>query len=139
MFIREDNLFPAALIFEQANGNRLDQNDRLLIEKSGLSHCFAERIEAALIDALNDGPPLSYRSTAYWALSKRFNRKLIPAFKSWMNRELQEQDGGALYQLLIALDNLGEPVFADDRMGSYSATDTGLNIRDAKDYLDNHP
>jgi len=139
VLIREDNLFSVALIFEQANGNRLDQNDRLLIEKSGLSHCCAESLEAALIEALNARPPLSYRSSAYWALSKRFNGSLIPAFKTWMIRELQEQDGGALYQLLIALDNLGEPVFGDDRKGSYSAMDTGLNIRDAKDYLDNHP
>lgn len=136
MEISADNLFLVALIFEQANGNRLDENDVLLIEKSTLSNCSAEYLEAALVESLNAGRPTSYRASVYWALGKRFNRELIPDFKKWMAQELQNQEFGAVYQLLIALDNLEEPVFGNDRNGSYSAMDTKLNVRDAKIYLE---
>lgn len=136
MEVSEDNLFVVALIFEQANGNLLGENDILLIENSGLSNCSAELLEAMLVEALNTERSPSYRSTAYWALSKRFNRELIPVFKKWMGEELQNQESAAVYQLLIALDNLEEPVFGEDRNGSFSATDTSLNVRDAKIYLE---
>lgn len=135
MEVTEDNLFVVALIFEQANGNVLGENDILLIANSGLSNCSVELLEAMLVEALNTERSPSYRNTAYWALSKRFNRELIPVFKKWMGEELQKQESAAVYQLLIALDNLEEPVFGEDRNGSFSATDTGLNVRDAKIYL----
>lgn len=136
MEVSEDNLYVAALVFEQANGNRLDENDVRLIQNAGLGNCAPEFLEAALVEALTAEPPASYRSMAYWALSKRFNNGLIPLFKKWMHRELGNQESGAVYQLLIALDNLEEPVFGSDRNGSVSAADTLLNVRDATIYLE---
>ena len=136
MEVSEDNLYVAALVFEQVNGNLLDKNDVQLIKNAGLDNCAAEFLEAALVEALNAERTPSYRSMAYWALSKRFNRSLIPLFKKWLHRELDNQESGAVYQLLIALDNLEEPAFGNDRNGSFSAADTPLNVRDAAIYLE---
>lgn len=136
MEISEENLLVTALIFEQANGNRLGENDIQVIEAAGLSGASAELLEEALLEALNAERPSAYRSTAYWALSKRFNRELIPYFMKWMKKELENSEPGAVYQLLIALDNVEEPVFGKDRNGSVSVMDAGLNVRDARTYLE---
>lgn len=53
-----------------------------------------------------------------------------------INQELEKEQYEAVYQIMIAIDNLGERVFGKDRKGSYSITDTKLNIRDAKHYLE---
>ena len=75
------------------------------------------------------------RAVAYWALSKRYDKALIPDFKNWLKIELASKDKTAVYQILIALDNVDEPVFGKDRDGGYAAHETTLNIRDAENYL----
>lgn len=136
-FTRE-NILDIALIFEEANGNTLDVNDSHLVKNSGLSDLSANEIEQMLVDTINQNKTPEYRGSAYWALGKRFNKKLLPVFKKWLAFEVESNNTDALYQLLIALDNLEEQVFGEDREGSYGASDTELNIRDAKAYLENH-
>lgn len=41
----------------------------------------------------------------------------------------------AVYQLLIALGNMGEPVFNKDREGGSAIYETELNLKDAREYL----
>lgn len=136
-FTRE-NILDIALIFEEANGNTLDANDSLLVKNSGLSELSANEIERMLVDTINQNKTPAYRGTVYWALGKRFNKKLLPVFKKWLAVEVELNNADALYQLLMALDNLEERVFGKDREGSYGATDTELNMRDAKVYLERH-
>lgn len=134
-FTRE-NILDIALIFEEANGNTLDANDVLLVKNSGLSDLPVSEVERMLVESITQDKSPEYRGSAYWALGKRNNKKLLPEFKIWLANEIESNNAGALYQLLIALDNLEEHVFGEARGGSYGATDTELNIRDAKVYLE---
>lgn len=130
----DENLLDIALIFERANGNALDDNDSLSVEKSGLTEYSPEELESMLIASLGDAEP-EYRSTSYWALGKRYNIELVPLFNKWLESEVQRKEHDSIYQILIALDNLEIPVFGEDREGSYSSMDIELNLRDARVHL----
>lgn len=132
-----DNLLDIALIFEQANGNNLGDNDALLVKNSGLDHCQPEELEKLIISTIVDADP-EYRSKAYWVLGKRFNKNLVHSFNEWLEVELNKKNPDLVYQILIALDNQGLSVFGTDRDGSYSSQEADLNMRDARLYLDNH-
>lgn len=73
------------------------------------------------------------RGQAYWALGKKLDRALLPFFREKLRLELS-RDMFAAYQILIALDDLGEQPFGSDRSG-YSIHDYDLNRRDAEAYL----
>ena len=137
MKFSEENLLDITLILEQANGNILNDNDALLVKKSGLAHYSPEELETLLVNSI-DSTELEYRGKAYWVLGKRFNTKLIPKFNEWLEKEFMSQNSDQAYQILIALDNLGLPAFGEDRDGSYSILDKELNLRDAKFYLNSH-
>jgi hypothetical protein len=74
------------------------------------------------------------RAQAYWALGKKLDRTLLPFFREKLRLELC-RDRFAAYQILIALDDLGEQPFGSDRSG-YGCHDYDLNRRDAEAYLD---
>ena len=97
------------------------------------SHWQQELILAIDQDKLEDSE--AYR-LAYWALSKRFDPNLVTPFRRWLKRELEGADGQAIFQLMIGLDNLDEPVFDPSRSG-YASFEEELNRRDASHYL-NH-
>ena len=48
--------------------------------------------------------------------------------------ELENENGIAVFQILIGLDRLDEPVFDKSRTGQ-AVDETELNIKDAKQYL----
>ena len=139
MKIKEDQFDAIAYIFELNNGNVLDDYEYKVIDKSGFKDIPADVLTDAILDNLNDDHSMdtTYRILAYWALSKRFDTNLLPFFRDKLKLELSIDGIPAVFQLLIALDNLDQPVFGDDRDGSFSADDTELNIRDAKAYLEN--
>ena len=134
MKFTEENLLDIALIFEQANGNVLNSGDVAIVNNSGFIQFTPEELESMLIDSIADSEP-EQRSRVYWVLGKRYNHNLLPKFKDWLKLEVATDNVQVIYQLLIALDNLEEPVFGKDRDGSYSSLDTELNIRDANVYL----
>ena len=74
------------------------------------------------------------RGQAYWALGKKLDHALLPYFREKLRLELR-RDMFAVYQILIALDDLGEEPFGSDRSG-YNCHDYDLNRRDAEAYLD---
>ena len=133
----EDNLLDIALIFEQANGNTLNDNDALLVKNSGLDHYEPKELEKLIASSIDDAEP-EYRRKAYWVLGKRFNINLVPSFNKWLKIELNNKNPDLVYQILIALDNLELPAFGTDRDGSYSAQESDLNLRDARLYLENY-
>lgn len=137
MKLTNDQLEGAAYIFEKAHGNRKTDYEEEMIMASSLTDLSPGDLEKVIVDGLNTGvyEDSFERVSAYWALSKRFNKDLIPAFKNWLKKELVLADPRTVYQLLIALGNIGEPVFNPDREGGSSVMETELNLRDATDYL----
>ncbi len=62
------------------------------------------------------------------------HKKTIAEYKKWLRTELENENGIAVFQILIGLDRLDEPAFNESRTGR-GADETELNIRDAKQYL----
>ena len=93
-------------------------------------------MENIIVDGLNSGiyKNEGERVSGYWSLSKIGNRNLIAEYKKWLRTELENENGIAVFQILIGLDRLGEPVFNENRTGQ-GVDETELNIRDAKQYL----
>jgi len=137
MKLSEDNLLDIAIIFEQANGNTLNDNDAMLVKNSGFDRYQPKELEELIASSIDDAEP-EYRSKAYWVLGKRFNINLVPSFNKWLEMELNNKNSDLVYQILIALDNLELPAFGTDRDGSYSVQESDLNLRDARLYLENH-
>jgi hypothetical protein len=84
------------------------------------------RLKAALVEFTDRGGHGS------WSLGKAYDPSLIPVFCRVMRREL-DGDGYELYQAMIALDNLGEDVFA--RRSLMSNLDVDDNRALARAYL----
>ncbi|WP_242132293.1 hypothetical protein [Aestuariivivens marinum] len=124
-------------IFERAHGNIKTDYENEVINMSGLSKFEHSFLERNIVNDLDKGVynNSTDRISAYWVLGKRFNRNLIPAFQKWLRYELDSNDAIAVYQILIALGNMDEPVFNPKRNGSYASWEAELNIEDAKDYL----
>lgn len=133
----KDQFQALAYIFEQDNGNEKSEYELEIIANSGLSKLVPKELEKSVTEALNNGiyNGTEERISAYWALGKRFNTDLIPFFRTWLKQEIELNDAQAVYQILIALDNLEEPVFNPDRNGSYASFESELNMRDAIEYL----
>lgn len=68
----------------------------------------------------------------YWALGKVMDPALREFFVDGLEEHLH-RDPGVLFQVLIALDNLGEPVFK--RRQSLSFNDVAENRADGEAYL----
>jgi hypothetical protein len=137
MKLTSDQLEAAVYIFEREHGNTTPGWERRFTAQSGLSDLQPKEVEKIIVDGLNAGIYDSNpdRTIAYWALGKRFNRSLITDLRKWLWKELDLNAPDAVYQLLISLDNLDEPVFHPDRNGGYALHETELNLRDARNYL----
>ncbi|WP_412560842.1 hypothetical protein [Winogradskyella sp. MIT101101] len=137
MKLTNDQFEEVAYIFEKANGNSHSDYEKGIISASELTKFKPTELEQIIVDGLEksiyDGS--TDRISAYWALGKRFNRNLIPLFKKWLQKEFDLKDPQAVYQLLISLGNMEEPVFNPDRDGGSASWETELNLRDAKAYL----
>lgn len=127
----------AAFIFERENGHLGDEYSRGVLAESNLTTYKVSDLEKIIVNGLNKSlyKYFADKTSAYWALSKRCNRNLIPEFKRWLRSELEAENGAAVYQILIALNNIGEPVFHKDREGGSAVFETDLNLRDAREYL----
>jgi len=137
MKITDSQLEAVGYLFEQANGNELGSVESSIVKSSGLMNCDLEEITKGIIDLLNghERRLVKVRIAAYWALSKKYDRDLLPLLQKWLQTELAKKETDAVFQLMIALDNLEEPIFGEDRDGGYSSRDVGLNLRDADKYL----
>jgi hypothetical protein len=124
-------------IFEQHNGNTKSDVELRQIVESDLQNIDVAELESILIYGLKANLYDSdIRVSVYWALFKRFNTALIPFFNNQLKKELEEENHNAIYQLCIALNNLGLEVFNADREGATASHETDLNTRDAKAYLE---
>lgn len=133
MKIPGDAIGAVAYAFEREHGNLLGEYEESEIRFYGLDghepDVLADALRAGIVEGDAD-----YRAQAYWALGKRFDRELIPFFRERLAAEMREEPS-VFYQIMIALDNLEEPVFSEARNGSYSVLDGDLNLLDAEAYL----
>ncbi|MDH4058402.1 MAG: hypothetical protein OEU76_06535 [Cyclobacteriaceae bacterium] len=127
----------AAYIFEKTHGNKKGDYEEKIISKSGLSGYPLLELEQKIVDGLNSQnyETSKERTAGYWALSKRFNKLLTKNFKNWLRKELELNEPFAVYQLMIALENLDEPVFNPNRQGSSASDEIEKNMSDARVYL----
>jgi hypothetical protein len=138
MTFKNDQFVAIAFLFEKENGNSPGEYEESVINHSKLKNIPTEQLEAFIIEGLNEN---AYkiertRTSAYWALSERKNPNLIPHFKVWLQKEIDAKKNTAAFQLMIALEQLGEVIFHADRE-SKSVDEVELNLRDASQYLKN--
>ncbi|MCO6164069.1 hypothetical protein [Flavobacterium sp. NRK F7] len=126
----------AAFIFEKANGNSHSDFEKEIIAESILTEYKPSDLEQIIVDGLNAGiyKTEEERVSGYWSLSKIGNRNLIAEYKKWLRTELENENGIAVFQILIGLDRLDESVFNKNRSGQ-TVNETEMNLRDAKRYL----
>jgi len=74
-----------------------------------------------------------FLSAAYFALGKRCDPADVPFLRDRLKVELN-RDPQVFFQVMIALENMGEDVFSPER-DSYSILDAELNRSDAIRYL----
>jgi len=135
MSFPKDAILAATFLFERALGNEmgdyeLDEIRRWELGDSDPDPIAKEMMSSVLEEGTEDA---AYCRSVYWALGKRFDPALVPFFKERLALELK-RDVEATYQIMIALDNLGEPVFSPAR-SSCSVLDHDLNRADAEGYL----
>ncbi|MEM6717766.1 MAG: hypothetical protein AAF611_00480 [Bacteroidota bacterium] len=138
MIFKNDQFVAIAFLFEKGNGNALGEYEESVVNHSKLKTIPLEQLETFIIEGLHENAYKveKTRTSAYWALSKRYNANLIPHFKVWLQKEVDAKKSTALFQLMIALDKLDEPVFHPNRAGK-AFDEVELNLRDAKHYLAN--
>lgn len=125
------HLEAAAYLFEQSHGNRPSYYELTLIKKAGLSEAPPAEVADAIWRALAGEPENPYRTTAYWALGKLARSEDKEKFVAALRREAP-RDIRVGFQIMIALGNLGEPIFSRSGVG-YNEDE--LNRQDAIAYL----
>ena len=137
MKLTNDQFEASAYIFEKANGNKKSEYEEKIIAESGLNNLKPIELKNQIIKGINSGlySDSKERISAYWSLSKIHKTELIPNFRKWLKTELENENSDTVYQLMIALGNLEEPIFNIDRNGSSAFNETELNLRDAREYL----
>jgi hypothetical protein len=120
----EDKLVAAAYVFESANGNVLGPEELSAVKAAGLQNADPAQLAEGIRDALEAGSPpgARYRATAFWALGKRFDPSLRDFFRRHLAAEVN-RDGHIVYQIMIALEHLGEPVWPAEQSSCSSAED----------------
>jgi len=136
MTFTNDQLTEAGFIFEKENGSYHSDYEKDIIAESKLNKFKPTELQQLIVDGLNSGiyKNEDERVSAYWSLSKTGNRNLIAEYRKWLRTELENENGIAVFQILVGLDRLDEPAFNENRTGR-GANETELNLQDAKEYL----
>ena len=121
----------ASYRFEQCRGHRLGAYETSVISEAKYEHADPKELAARLWSTLQEEQPSTYRTSAYFALGKFGDRSELPKLVDALRAEVQ-RDIRVGYQIMIALDNLGESVFSRDSRGHL---EDDANRRDALDYL----
>ena len=131
----ESNLVVAAARFELAHGRRLEPAELQQVVDAGLEEIEPHILADQIRQSLDSAPDLSagYRSAAFWALGKHCDSGLLRFFRHHLAREIPRNMEVA-YQIMIALDNLGEPVWPPGQC-SRAVTDSAQNREAAARYL----
>ena len=140
MKLKIEQFEAAVYLIEKSHGNKKSEYEEQVIHSSGLSQYDVNELQQIIIDGFNIGiySTQEERISVYWCLGKLHKRELIPLFTEWLSNEFNAGNPYTVYQLLISLGNMEEPVFNSDREGGSAYYETELNMRDAKEYLNTH-
>ena len=121
--------------FEMAGGRSLDQSESDCVMASGFQSVELLILADRICGWLDSSPDLTsdFRSPAFWALGKSYDSRLVDFFRRHLAREI-ERDMTVAYQIMIALDNLDEPVWPPDKQ-SFSVFESDENHEAAVRYL----
>ena len=134
MEIDSQFLTGAAFRFEAARGVRHSDFETEIIADAELDTVAPDDLAHTLWTWLAaEGADSPLRSSAYWALGKRHDPRDLAPLVTALRRELP-RDADSVYQILIALENLGEPVFPPEQRGR-SSRDHESNRAAAQRYL----
>ena len=136
MKLTNEQFTEAVFIFERANGNFHSEYEKKIISESELTKLTPTELEQIIVDGMNSGiyKNEGERVSGYWSLSKSGNQNLIAEYQKWLRTELENENGIAVFQILVGLDRLDEPAFHKNRTGR-SVDEIDLNLRDGKEYL----
>ena len=136
MKLTNQEITEAGFIFERERGFNHSEFEKDTINQSSLLHLTCFELEQLLVNGLDNNVYENEieRTSAYWALSKRVDKKLIAKFRNWLKFELENNHYYAIYQILIALDYLEENAFSKSRTGR-DDSEFELNRIDALNYL----
>ena len=125
----------AACLLERERGSSVDPGDVGVREGIGFMGQSPDAVQHALVRAIEESliSPEDLPG-AYFALGKRRDRALKGWFQQALRREANH-DSDTVYQIMIALDDLGEPVFDRTQRTGFSAREKEDNLRDALKYL----
>ncbi|MFT4550410.1 MAG: hypothetical protein ACI9UA_003646 [Pseudoalteromonas tetraodonis] len=122
--------------FSQANATRIDlaQFDEIMNHR--LTRCDPDELSAAIQESITgDEADSAYRQSAYFALGKKIDNGLLDFFHERLRIELAADEIEACYQIMVALNDLDEVIFAPEREGG-AVHEQEMNRRDAGAYLD---
>ena len=133
LHMSEKSIEAAAILFDRIRGVSLSTAELKEIETHFGKNIDTTQIKDSLLQAISShpSPTSNYRSLVYWALGKLYDRSLLVFFQQSLKIE-RELDLEVAYQVMIALDNLDEPVFSRT---SLSVFDHQQNDQDALRYL----
>lgn len=135
MHFDADRILAVASLFERERGLSVARADSGGEAFEDMSVHSPDALQQELIRSIEDGSIASEDlSGAYWALGKRRQASLIGWFRTALRREV-DRDPFAAYQIMIALNDLEEPIFALTQRSHFSALDSEENLRDAHHYL----
>jgi hypothetical protein len=120
----KDKLVAAAYVFESANGNTLPPDELSHVNAAEVQNADPAHLANGIRGALEAASPpeAGYRAIAFWALGKRFDPSLRDFFRRHLAAEVN-RDAQVAYQIMIALDNLDEPVWPAEQSSRSSAED----------------
>lgn len=129
-----DQLTAVAYIFERHNGRTLSSSESRHIEENQYTDKDPEGLKEEILNFLAS-PKVGRdeRIHGYWVLGKKRDRSLLDYFIGQLEVEVS-RDVRVGYQIMIALEDIDESVFCEDRSG-YSFDEDELNKRDALEYL----
>ncbi len=138
MEIDSQFLTAAAFRFEAARSVRQSDFETEIIAESELTAVSPDDLAQTLWGWLAaEGADSPLRGSAYWALGKRCDPCDVAPLVAALRRELP-RDPDVAYQILIALENLGEPVFPPEQR-ERSSRDHERTRAAAQRYLDSQP
>ena len=109
------------------------------IDREEVTVADAEQLKLALVRSLERSSDLRLKGSVLSTLGCSFDRQYIELYRRVLAEHLEalKAYNGVVFAALIALDNLGEPVFERDPDGSSSQglVHVEKSVRQAQDYL----
>lgn len=140
----DDTAWSIVAVFEKHSGVGSELSRAEQVASFGWSEALLDatlddaevlQLRDALVARIRRWPHAQHVGLALWALGKLYDDSLLPVFVEALTALLAHDpvDATAVYQAMIALDNLEEHPFGDRQ--SVSAFDEQQNLADARAYL----